>query len=186
MPRKRPRSPPPCPNSNCSSDLRKHDKLDGGQRYRCLGCRAFCKPGKTADWVVLSSEVLRGSTIEAIAENLGTDEDTASRMLSAWAQRVAGSRQAGQSIGVGKGWWVVNVGGYIVAVGVQRGEAFRLIGWQGGSGPGLPSTPPVSKPIKKGAPAWVRKILAGAGSDAANEEARLWIALARTNAWPMT
>lgn len=181
MPRARPRPPPPCPN--CSSDLRKHDKLDGGQRYRCPDCRTLLRPGKTADWVALSGEVVRGSTLTTLAENLGTDEDTARRMIEAWARRAAGCRHAQQQIGAGKGWWPVSVLGYTVAVGVQRGEAFRVVGWTGG--PGSPTTSPLPRAIKAGAPGWVRMILAGAGGNPADKESRLWIALARTNAWPM-
>lgn len=183
MPRQRPRPPPPCPN--CSSDLRKHDKLDGGQRYRCPDCRTLIRPGKTADWVALSGEVLRGSTFKAIAENLGTDEDTARRMLAAWGQRACDSRQAALPIGTGQGWWKIGSGGRTIAVGVQRGKALRVVGWDGGSGPGLPTTAPASKEIQTGAKAWVSAILKAAGADLDEQERRLWVALARTNAWPM-
>lgn len=183
MPRARPRPPPPCPN--CSSDLRKHDKLDGGQRYRCPDCRTLLRPGKTVDWVALSGEVVRGSTLTTLAENLGTDEDTARRMIAAWALRASTSRQAGLPIGTGQGWWQVNAGNYAVAVGVQRGKALRVVGWGGGSGPGLPNTTAATA-IRGGAKDWVNTILKGAGAEPADQDGRLWIALDRTNAWPMT
>lgn len=141
------------------------------------------KPGKTADWIVLAGEVLRGSSLMNLSTALGTDPNTANRMLAAWARRAAGSRHVQQTIGVGKGWWPVSANGYTVGVGVQRGEAFRVVGWQGG--PGLPATSPLPKGIKAGSSAWVRTILAGAGGVPEDEENRLWIALARTNAWPM-
>ena len=183
MPRPRSRPPPPCPNPVCLSDLRKHDKVGGVQRYRCPTCHELLKPGKTIDWVAVSGEVLRGFSLAHLSNDLGTDEETASRMLAAWARRASGSRHAKQSIGVGKGWWRVSALGYTVAVGVQRGEAFRVVGWQGG--PGLPVAGQTAKAIKPGAQVWVDTILAGAGGVASGEENRLWIALARTNAWPM-
>lgn len=152
MPRARPRPPPPCPN--CSSDLRKHDKLEGGQRYRCPSCRTLLRPGKTADWVSLSGEVLRGSTLETLAVNLGTDEDTARSMIEAWVRRASTSRQAGLPIGTGQGWWQINAAGHAVAVGVQRGKALRVVGWDGGSGPSLPNTAAATA-IRGGAKDWV-------------------------------
>jgi hypothetical protein len=128
--------------------------------------------------------VLRGSTLAKLAENLGTDEDTARSMTAAWVLRASTSRQASLPIGTGPGWWQINVGGHVVAVGVQRGKALRVVGWDGGSGPGLPNTAAATA-IRGGAKDWVNTILKGAGGDPAEQDGRLWIAMARTNAWPM-
>lgn len=141
------------------------------------------RPGKAADWVSLSGEVMRGGNLTSLSATLGTDAGTVSFMLAAWARRAAEGRYAQQPIGAGKGWWPVSVLGYTVAVGVQRGGSFRVIGWD--SGPGLPTTSPISKVIKAGASDWLHRILDGASGTPVDEENRLWIALARTNAWPM-
>ena len=100
-------------------------------------------------------------------------------MLAAWAKR-AQQRHQRQPAGGGQGWWWKSVGGYQVAVGVMRGGKPRVVGWQGG-----PAPPGVAlnKPLLAGTGAWVSQILMGANGDPAEEVARLWVAIARTNAW---
>lgn len=154
--------------------------MAGTQRYRCPVCHTLVKPGGAADWVALAREVLGGSPLEAMAVNLGTDQVSARRMLAAWARRSA-ERHLRQPPGLGQGWWWKLAGGYTVGVGVMRGKLPRVVGWQGGPAP--PSGKPLGKALTTGTQQWVQDILTGAAGDPAEEADRLWIAMARTNAW---
>lgn len=179
MPRPYTRPRPPCPAPACQADLRKHDTHGGGQRYRCPVCGALVKPGRSADWVALAAGVLAGLSLPALAEHMGAEEKSVRAMLAAWARR-AQQRHLRQPAGVGQGWWWKSVGGYQVAVGVMRGGKPRVVGWRGGPAPpGVALT----KPLLAGTGPWVKQILVGANGDPADEVARLWVAMARTNAW---
>lgn len=179
MPRHYPRQRPPCPAPGCRADLRKHDTVAGVQRYRCPVCHVLVKPGKSADWVALAGEVLAGSSLADMAEHMGADADTVRLMLAAWARR-SSERGTRQPAGPGQGWWLKTTGNYTVGVGVMRGGSPRIVGWSGG--PTVPDTPPLHKALVHNTGSWVRSLVA-AGSDPSEVADRLWVAMARTNAW---
>lgn len=176
MPRPFPTTRPPCPNPKCRALLRKHDKVAGRQRYRCPVCRELITPGKSADWVTLASQVMTGATTQRMAQALKADEQSVRSMLFAWATRAQemNSRQPPMD---GSRRVDCAVGGYFVSVGIARGKMFRIIEWMPYAAGPL-SDSGVSKERD-----WVATLIGGGKGDQQEVEARLWVALARSNGW---
>lgn len=174
MPRPFPSIRPPCPNPECGALLRKHDRAVSRQRYRCPVCKLLIAPGKSGDWVALSTRVMAGDSIERMAEALKTDETSVRKMLLAWARR-AEEMNTRQPPGEGKQRVECAVDGYLVGVGIARRNLFRITDWKTPSGDVL-----LDKKQSR-EHAWAKSIIDGGAGDPEEIEARLWVALARSN-----
>ncbi|WP_457851678.1 transposase-like zinc-binding domain-containing protein [Burkholderia vietnamiensis] len=187
----------PCPE--CSTLMRRHDRRAGVQRWRCPACGMTTTDrvettkgkhlGRGADPAKVAERVVLGMSEEAIAEALGMSAGGVRAQMEAIAT-AAMDRYERQRPGLGRGdWWALNAPhAYTVAVSSHRRSAWRVLDWVRPSDP-IPLDQVVGHaPQPSAAPTeavhWLARLTApAADQDVAVLDERLWIAMARTNAW---